>query len=539
MLGMDRYVKKYLVGKNLNVCGGILTVLYSLAAFLPVSYDIMKKSVPVSLPIKNLFAIGNIILMVLMCLLLVHVVRYLYIPIRYSDRAGRGWENFWIFFLISFGVFTLWYIGYCPGFFSVDSQIQLKQAVSGIYHDKHPVLHTFLTFTIPLKITKGWLGSIVLFQALFFSLVIGYMGVVMTFYAGRKIAFITVLFIVLNPVTGKICLYPWKDVTFAVWSMLLMTFAAEIYFTNGRWLDRVSHILIFGTVMALETIIRHNGILFVFPMLLGSFLYTDRKRKIWILLVMLLVTAGVRGILYSALRVDDAKKEQVEILGVPLTILGNVVVEHPEVLDEETREFVYKIANQEVWDTYYTRGSFNSVKRREGTDLTIIEQTDVFSIFQMTCKSICAAPVSSIEAVVALTKVVYALDESSSFYHLGIDLENYKVPYSGNRYIRSWLEQYYEGVNHSVFRYIFCYIGMMNLIMVICILGKTRFGVGKDWKKLMLCVAPLAYNFGTMLFLMGRDDRFFFLSFLVCPWVLVLMLANRTVPNDVPELIQL
>lgn len=98
MLGMDRYVKKYLVGKNLNVCGGILTVLYSLAAFLPVSYDIMKKSVPVSLPIKNLFAIGNIILMVLMCLLLVHVVRYLYIPIRYSDRAGRGWENFWIFF---------------------------------------------------------------------------------------------------------------------------------------------------------------------------------------------------------------------------------------------------------------------------------------------------------------------------------------------------------------------------------------------------------------------------------------------------------
>ena len=68
---------------------------------------------------------------------------------------------------------------------------------------------------------------------------------------------------------------------------------------------------------------------------------------------------------------------------------------------------------------------------------------------------------------------------------------------------------------------------MMNLIMVICILGKTRFGVGKDWKKLMLCISPLAYNFGTMLFLMGRDDRFFYLSFLVCPWVLVLMLTEK------------
>lgn len=96
---MDRCVKKYLVRKNFNMCGGILTVLYSLAAFLPVSYDIMKKSVPVSLPIKNLFAVGNVLLMVLMCLLLVHVVRYLYIPVRYSGRAGKDWGVFGFSFL--------------------------------------------------------------------------------------------------------------------------------------------------------------------------------------------------------------------------------------------------------------------------------------------------------------------------------------------------------------------------------------------------------------------------------------------------------
>ncbi len=525
MLRMDGNIKEYLSGKNLIYVG--ILVLYSLAAIFPVCYDIMKRSTSMSWLMKIIFATGSILLTVLVCLLSVHVVCNLHIPVRYRERAGRDWIFFGIFSLVSFGVFILWYVGYCPGFFSVDSQIQLDQAVSGVYHDKHPVLHTFLTFTIPLKLTKGWFGSIVLLQILFFSLVIGYMGMVMRSYAGWKAALLSTLFIVFNPVTGKMCLYPWKDVSFAIWSLLLMTFAARICFSNGGWLNKTSHILILGAVMALETIIRHNGILFVLPLLAGVLLYADKKRKIQILLVVLLVTAGIRGPVYAALGVENAKKEQVEILGVPLTILGNVVVEDPEVLDEETKEFVYKIAEQEVWDTYYTRGSFNSVKRREGTDLTVIEQTDILSVFRMTLKSICAAPVSSIEAAVALTKVVYALDESSCFYHLGIDLDNYRVPYRGNWNISSCLEYYYEGVNHSVFKYVFCYIGVMNLVMVCCIIGKTFMGARKDWKRLLLCISPLAYNFGTMMFLMGRDDRFFFLSFIVCPWVLVLMLGKQ------------
>ncbi len=524
MFKTDKNKKKFLFGKRFNEA---LMILYALAVILPVSYDTIRGSAPMPPLMKSLSAAVLSLLMVLVCLLALRAVRSLHLPGGYREQVQKDWIFFGVFFIISFGVLLLWYIGYYPGFFSVDSQIQMEQAVSGIYRDKHPVLHTFTAFTIPLKMTNGCIESIIFFQILFFSLVTAYMGMVMLSYAGRKVALLCVLFLVLNPVTGKICLYPWKDVAFAIWSLLLMTFAAEIYFSDGQWLNQAAHTLVVGTGMALEMIIRHNGILFVLPLLTGVLLYADRKRKIWILLVVLLTAAGIKGPLYAALQVEDIKKEQVEILGVPLTILGNVVTEQPEVLDEETKAFVYEIAEQKIWDTYYTRGSFNSVKRREGTDLSIIEQTDVLSVFWMTCKSMAAAPVPSVEAAVALTKVVYALDESSRFYHLGIDLEDYEVPYRGNRYIRSWLEQYYEGVNHSVFRYIFCYVGMMNLIMVICILGKTRFGVGKDWKKLMLCISPLAYNFGTMLFLMGRDDRFFYLSFLVCPWVLVLMLTEK------------
>ena len=290
MFKTDKNKKKFLFGKRFNEA---LMILYALAVILPVSYDTIRGSAPMPPLMKSLSAAVLSLLMVLVCLLALRAVRSLHLPGGYREQVQKDWIFFGVFFIISFGVLLLWYIGYCPGFFSVDSQIQMEQAVSGIYRDKHPVLHTFTAFTIPLKMTNGCIESIIFFQILFFSLVTAYMGMVMLSYAGRKVALLCVLFLVLNPVTGKICLYPWKDVAFAIWSLLLMTFAAEIYFSDGQWLNQAAHTLVVGTGMALEMIIRHNGILFVLPLLTGVLLYADRKRKIWILLVVLLTAAGI------------------------------------------------------------------------------------------------------------------------------------------------------------------------------------------------------------------------------------------------------
>lgn len=123
--------------------------------------------------------------------------------------------------------------------------------------------------------------------------------------------------------------------------------------------------------------------------------------------------------------------------------------------------------------------------------------------------------------------MVYTLDESSCFYELGIGLDEYEVAYGGNQQIMQCLESYTRFIYNSPFQYIFCYIGMMHLVMLIFILGKTRFGSVDDWKRLVICISVFAYDFGTMLLLSGRDDRFFYVSFMACPIVTGMMLLKE------------
>lgn len=55
----------------------------------------------------------------------------------------------------------------------------------------------------------------------------------------------------------------------------------------------------------------------------------------WVLLFM----AGIKGPLYRVLAVQNHPQVSAEMLGVPMTILANVLVKSPESLDEEAREF--------------------------------------------------------------------------------------------------------------------------------------------------------------------------------------------------------
>ena len=47
-----------------------------------------------------------------------------------------------------------------------------------------------------------------------------------------------------------------------------------------------------------------------------------------------------------------------EMLGVPMTILANVLVNEPEKLDEDCREFLHRIGDQELWEQTYQAVSY-------------------------------------------------------------------------------------------------------------------------------------------------------------------------------------
>ena len=503
----------------------VLLFLYAVLAVATLLYDIIMVYLG-GFSVTGVFiAVLTVTALVVLCPVCIRKLEKIYIA---SDQGDPNR----IFLSVVFGVLTFlvllfWYLGYSPGFFFSDMKDQLDQAVSGKYSDWHPVIQTFMTFTIPLKITGEWVGSIILLQILFFSAVIGYMSYVIMNYTSWKIALGAVLLIILNPITGKMCLYPLKDTSLAIWGLLALCFAVQIYVTNGRWVYKTSHLIAFSIVIAIVTLVRHNGIFFTLPLLIGClFFISEKKKKLYMIGTIILLIFLVKVPFYHILDVEAPGQRQTEMLGLPLTIIGNVVKEHPESLDEETQKFVYELAPAENWQTYYDRGSFNSIKWREGTDLSVIEKTGIFPVLRMTLKSIKSEPASSVEALIAITKIVYSMDESSHFYHLGVGPEDYEVAYTGNPALRTWGERYEKFIYESPLQYVFCYVGIQNLILVVFILGKIRFSEKGVWKKLFLCVPALAYDFGTMLMLSGRDDRLFYVTFTSLPIVVLMLLLK-------------
>ena len=120
------------------------------------------------------------------------------------------------FFLAGVAAMGIWYLMYYPGWFSGDSEWQLRQALSGEYNDWHPVLQTIITFTLPLKLTGGWKGSVVLFQITEYALVLSYLCMTFLKYGNRRYAITSFVLIAFSPLTGAMVKQPRKDVTFTI-----------------------------------------------------------------------------------------------------------------------------------------------------------------------------------------------------------------------------------------------------------------------------------------------------------------------------------
>lgn len=158
-----------------------------------------------------------------------------------------------------FLVFLAVYILFYPGGMNADNVNQYGQALSGCYHDHHPVFHTLLSFTLPLKLTGGWFGSIALFQIIIFSFSLSYMAYTLYEYGSYLFAKRFLLFLMLNPATLGTAVVPVKDLAFAVASMLMMTFAVRIHFTGGKWLASWQNMVVFVIVAVAATLFRQNA----------------------------------------------------------------------------------------------------------------------------------------------------------------------------------------------------------------------------------------------------------------------------------------
>ena len=455
---------------------------------------------------------------------------------RYSLRfkpvlTSRGSKAAWfaLFLLISAAVLGFYYIANFPGAFSADSITQYKQAITGQYNNWHPVLHTLLGFTLPLKLTGGWAGSIVLFQIIAFVFASAYAAYTILRHSNIPYAVLSLLFILISPATAVMSVYPWKDIAFAITALVIVSYAANAYFTKGEWLKKPGHIVAVVIVLVLATVFRHNALLFTLPMLIALLLYLNRRAALIIAACFVAAVVLIEGPFYALLNVEQPDGRAEEVLGVPVSVIGTVAAKNPQALDDDVKEFIYSVAPAETWTNGYVIGNFNTVKFRTGTNNKKISEAGVPKVIGYMLRCFIKAPKEAWTGFIAATDMVYTITGDDAYwsdvYPMIVENE------FGITYQPDWNAKYvisFVSTRLNTFtKWIFWYVGAMNLLLITAALAKLRFRKKGEWKRILMVLSMLLYNFGTMLLLSGDDFRLFYYTFPVTPVLLLLIMREE------------
>lgn len=455
-------------------------------------------------------------------------------PVTAQAASGRGLKTvFAVSSILTFLVLMLFFLAYSPGSFQGDCISQVGQALSGRYDNWHPVWQTLLFYTLPLKLTGGKMWSMTFFQMIWFSLTMGYLVMTVYEYSGRWWAAGFWGYIMLNPYTGQMLLYPWKDNAFSMAGALAFAMTARICITGAQWADNTFRCVILGILLANCTIFRHNAVALTAVLLLALFFMVKRVRWLQIAISFLVFMIIVEGPVYNLLDVKRTPQSVTQSVGLPMAVIGNAVKETPELLDEDILEFAYEIAPREVWESDYETGNFGVMKYYSEVDLQPIEDMGTAGVFKMAFRCMAASPKASMKAVFALMDIVYGIDLKDEGYIGSQIVENdYGIEYRGNERLADILMLYYKIVRLHGFNFVRQF-AFAILVLAAFVLGRYDLRSLREWKHLFPILSIFAYSFGTMLLLTSADSRFFYIDYLLCPLAVMIACShNRILQKD-------
>jgi len=521
---MRSVLKKYWC--RMNGINGFILMAYIL--FLCVADALTSASYSYSYVFLSLLC--TFVACLFLCPFLMQVLSKLHIHSRTGAQTAHRRRTILqaAFYLVPFCVYFLYYLAFYPGGFSPDSINQYSQAVTGQYNDWHPVFQTLFAFTLPLSLTGGWVGSIALFQTICLSAVLGYTFQTIFKYTNIRFTLISMVFVLMNPHLTTTAVAPWKDVSFAIGALLLLTYSLEICFTHGAWLKKPANTVLYILAAVATTLFRHNALLFTVPLLFAVLFYLTPKKGLLICLSVLILCLGIKGPLYTAMDVQSPDKRQVETLGLPMTVIGAAVTYAPETLDAETLEFAYKVAPKEVWEEYYVYGSYNSVKWDSRTDNLVIEEYGAPKILSMMLGAFSSSTRSASTALVYLTRSVYSLRGSFSADAPTIASNSFGIVQRSGGFLRDFCQSSLDAVN-TFLSYPLFHLGFWHFVLIAALLAKCKLNKFRDWKKIFFLLPLFAYNYGTSLLLTGAEDaiRFFFYMFPLLPVFLVFLFNDE------------
>lgn len=468
----------------------------------------------------------------LLCPLLLRRAGRLRLAAPAADEASsRKWAV--IFFAVPLVCFLFKYIVYWPGAFMTDSMVQYGQAVTGEYDNWHPVIHTLLFFRLPLLLSGGWKGSVVLFQIILFSLALSYAFSTLRRIAGERFALVSLAFVLLNPETTNLAVFPVKDTAFGIGALVLVSFTLRIFFSSGEWIRKPLNLLVFAAVLALTSLMRHNGVLFTVPLLFALCLFIPWKRLLALAACFAVLFCGIRFPLYSALKAETRPSPAFETLGVPLTVILSCAKYAPETLDEETARFVRDLIPAEELDAVEPLQDFNAIKYNPKTNIPLIGEYGAGRILPMAARCFIHAPLASFRSLIGITDVVYTLTDDYNYCDYPRTSSNeYGLGMQGIPALQNLCNRL-SGVLNLTLPWLFMYVGAMHFVLLVLVLAKCSFRTKDGWRKILAVLPVFVYNWGTALLLSGLKDssRYFAYTFWLTPFLAALLLRDEIQGN--------
>ena len=442
----------------------------------------------------------------------------------------------WLWGLVSFvlvlGVYSVYHLGQYPGGLTSDSIQQYQQALGDMeYNNWHPILHTLLFYTLPIKLGRR-LGFIITLQIGYFALAFGYLIYVLAKNGFNKLCLILFdLYIILNPYLATYIMFSWKDLAFMIFAIWMIACYVQIVCTKGHWLKKWYNVLSYSLALILGNSMRHNAILFVLPLVVITIVYVVKEKKTRLVLsVSVIVLLAVVKIFVSALHLPSSDRRVVETIGLPVTIWSDVMRVEPESLSDETRERLLSVASLEDYQEVYNEGDFNSLKFSGKCDLDKLDTFTYSEVFTYMFECFKVAPETSMRALAKLTMPFW--DYTGFFKPTEVLIscfDFYGMRYEPKMPFYHWVNALKTLADNPVGSTLFGSYGfmMLSLFLVAAVLFASN-------RKSFLHILPIFfYNGGTSLLLSTYFDYRFFL-YTITIWIplLFIMLKDRNVLDE-------
>ncbi len=420
---------------------------------------------------------------------------------------------------------TAYWFAYYPGGFNLDAYGQWCQIQGDMqFNNWHPFFVTAIYWMLTRIINS--LAFCIGFQLFLFSLSAAALLVKTSEKCGSVLWGIVLgLINAFNPavVMNNICLI--KDVYFTIVMIWAEIFLVILLETKDSSLS-IKNCILLAVIALLLLLIRHNGILFVVPLMLSVAMINKQNiRRVMIISAIVIgLTAAIEGPVFDALNVRKHDNPIGEVVGIPMAQMANAMLEDPEDVPPGVREFLLKIADKEIWEKEYVTGEWDSVKWK--LDVTeLFQDTDLLTIIMLSCDTFVHCPKASILSFACNTRLIWQVfgmvDWESLVY---IEKNPYGIVEAGNSTCKRFVSVILEWSRSFVGATMVWNLGGYLLVMI----WMMYLLYAKRSYTILLFVPILVYTLCTAFMLSSPNYRYFYYMPVIVPTLALLVLKAKT-----------